>query len=107
MVNENWKISQNYKDTCIELLSENLASFRAKAGITQAELANLIGISRQTYNAIESGQRVMSWNTYLSLLLFFDTKASPHNCVCGLRPIFCPIRAVIKGGNTYSIPALL
>ena len=27
-------------------------------------------------------------------------KASPHNCVCGLRPIFCPIRAVIKGGNT-------
>ena len=34
-------------------------------------------------------------------------KASPHNCVCGLRPIFCSIRAVIKGGNTYSIPALL
>ena len=34
-------------------------------------------------------------------------KAAPHNCVCGLRPIFCPIRAVIKGGNTYSIPALL
>ena len=31
-------------------------------------------------------------------------KASPHNCVCGLRPIFCPIRAAIKGGNTYSIP---
>ena len=44
MVNENWKISQNYKDTCIELLSENLASFRAKAGITQAELANLMSL---------------------------------------------------------------
>ena len=37
----------------------------------------------------------------------FKDKASPHNCVCGLRPIFCPIRAAIKGGNTYSIPALL
>ena len=37
----------------------------------------------------------------------YKIKASPHNCVCGLRPIFCPIRAVIKGGNTYSIPALL
>lgn len=77
MVNENWKISQNYKDTCIELLSENLASFRAKAGITQAELANLIGISRQTYNAIESGQRVM-----LSLVLYGNitqaaTKSGP------------------------------
>ena len=30
-------------------------------------------------------------------------EAAPHNCVCGLRPIFCPIRAVIKGGNIYSI----
>ena len=35
------------------------------------------------------------------------SRASPHNCVCVLRPIFCPIRAGIKGGNTYSIPALL
>ena len=35
------------------------------------------------------------------------SRASPHNCVCGLRPIFRPIRAGIKGGNTYSIPALL
>ena len=45
-----------------------------------------------------------------AILAFFvqvSIKASPHNCVCGLRPIFCPIRAVIKGGNTYSIPALL
>lgn len=85
MVNENWKISQNYKDTCIELLSENLASFRAKAGITQAELANLIGISRQTYNAIESGQRVMSWNTYLSLLLFFGTNNATRSMLRSLN----------------------
>ena len=33
-------------------------------------------------------------------------KATPRNCVCGLRPIFCPIRSGQKGGNTYSIPAL-
>ena len=43
----------------------------------------------------------------LLLLCVVDIKASPHNCVCGLRPIFRPIRAGIKGGNTYSIPALL
>ena len=39
-------------------------------------------------------------------ILYDRIRASPHNCVCGLRPIICPIRAVIKGGNTYSIPAL-
>ena len=73
MISEKWKIDKSYKDTCIELLYENLVSLRAKANITQAEIANLVGISRQTYYAIESGQRTMSWNTYLSLLLFFDT----------------------------------
>lgn len=73
MISEKWKIDKSYKDTCIELLYENLVSLRAKANITQAEIANLIGISRQTYYAIETGQRTMSWNTYLSLLLFFDT----------------------------------
>ena len=45
--------------------------------------------------------------TYIIILTPILSWASPHNCVCGLRPIFCPIRAVIKGGNTYSIPALL
>ncbi len=73
MMEAKWELDRSYKLTCIELLTENLAPLRAKANITQAELANLIGISRQTYYAIETGQREMSGNTYLSLLLFFDT----------------------------------
>lgn len=55
MISEKWKIDKSYKDTCIELLYENLVSLRAKADITQAEIADLIGISRQTYYAIETG----------------------------------------------------
>lgn len=73
MIGDNWKIDNSYKDTCIEMMHEHLVSLRAKADITQAELAHVVGISRQTYYAIETGQRAMSWNTYLSLLLFFDT----------------------------------
>ena len=73
MIEGKWKIDRSYKNICIEMLTENLASLRAKADITQGEISNLIGISRQTYYAIETGQRTMSWNTYLSLLLFFDT----------------------------------
>lgn len=73
MISEKWNIDKSYKNTCIEVLYENLVPLRAKADITQAEIANLVGISRQTYYAIETGQRMMSWNTYLSLLLFFDT----------------------------------
>lgn len=69
MIEGKWKIDRSYKNICIEMMTENLASLRAKADITQGEISNLIGISRQTYYAIETGQRTMSWNTYLSLLL--------------------------------------
>lgn len=85
MISEKWQIDKSYKDTCIELLCENLVSLRAKADITQAEIANLIGISRQTYYAIETGQRTMSWNTYLSLLFFFDTNNSTHSMLRDLN----------------------
>lgn len=78
-VREKWTIDRSYKETCIEVLTESLSSLRAKADITQGELASLIGTSRQTYHAIEAGKRQMSWNTYLSLLLIFDTNNATHN----------------------------
>lgn len=66
MIEGKWKIDRSYKNICIEMMTENLASLRAKADITQGEISNLIGISRQTYYAIETGQRTMSWNLVLS-----------------------------------------
>ena len=53
MIEGKWKIDRSYKNICIEMMTENLASLRAKADITQGEISNLIGISRQTYYAIE------------------------------------------------------
>ena len=84
MIEGKWKIDRSYKNICIEMMTENLASLRAKANITQGEISNLIGISRQTYYAIETGQRTMSWNTYLSLLLFFDTNNSTRSMLRAL-----------------------
>lgn len=49
MIEGKWKIDRSYKNICIEMMTENLASLRAKADITQGEISNLIGISRQTY----------------------------------------------------------
>ena len=55
----------------IDGMENNLPMLRAKLGLTQKDLADIIGVSAFTILAIEKGQRKMTWNTFLSLLLVF------------------------------------
>ena len=73
-----WLLTDAEKDEFIATLTPNLPALRTQADISQEELANLIGISRQTYSAIERKVRRMSWSTYLSLVLFFDHNQKTH-----------------------------
>ncbi len=59
------------REHLIDILSEELPVLRAKIGLSQDEISNIIGVSRQTYNAIETRKRRMSWNTFLSLILLY------------------------------------
>jgi putative transcriptional regulator len=49
---------------------------RAKKNITQAELAKLAGVSRQTINAMELGKYVPSTVLALRLAAIFDVEVS-------------------------------
>lgn len=46
------------KGEAIEILREELPILRAKAKISQEELAQKIGVSRQTYSSIETGKEI-------------------------------------------------
>ena len=70
MSNENM-ISEDKKTALIGILTEELPSLRAKLAITQEDLCGIVGISRQTYSSIETKKRKMSWNVFLSLIMFF------------------------------------
>lgn len=76
---EKLTITEEEKNNFITALTNELPALRAKARIPQEELAKIIGISRQTYGAIERKTRPMSWNTYLSLIWFFDYNKSTHD----------------------------
>lgn len=65
-------ISKIDKEHLINLLTEELPVLRAKIGLTQGDLSSIIGVSRQTYSAFETKKRIMHWNTFLSIVLFFD-----------------------------------
>lgn len=72
-------VDKSEKEELILALTEILPILRADIGISQGELADYIGVSRQTYSALEIGKRQMSWNTFLSLFLFFISNSETNN----------------------------
>lgn len=97
-----WMLTDAEKDGFIASLTANLSALRTQAEISQEELANLVGVSRQTYSAIERKIRRMSWSTYLSLVLFFDHNQKTHRMLRALS-IF-PRQLIVKfnDGTDYS-----
>ncbi len=55
----------------IQVMAQNLPVLRAKLSISQTELAEMIGVTRQTISAAESGARELSWTNFVSLLYIF------------------------------------
>lgn len=76
-----WRFTPEEKEHLIARLTKELPALRGAAKATQDELANAIGVSRQTYCAVEMQKRKMSWNTYMSLILFFDYNPNTHNTI--------------------------
>lgn len=61
------------KKTLTEKLSLELPALRAKMGKSQADMGELIGVSRQTYSMIETQKKEMGWSVYMALILVFST----------------------------------
>lgn len=86
-------LTEREKEIFKQSLAENMQMLRGKLGISQAELAETLGVSRQTINAVENGRQNMSWNLFISLILFF----SYNNDTKKLLPIVgIDIRKTIK-----------
>lgn len=98
--NAKWVIPEEEKKKYIKALAEELPSLRVKVGVPQDELARIIGVSRQTYGAIERRVREMSWSSYLSLILFFDS----HNATHKLRPHGTGIPLLAGTGRVADCP---
>lgn len=73
-----WHFTNEEKANLISRLTKELPALRGAAQASQEEIARAIGVSRQTYGAIEMQKKNMSWNTYMSLILFFDYNPSTH-----------------------------
>jgi DNA-binding XRE family transcriptional regulator len=64
------------KEKLAEKMAEDLMVLRTKLRLKQSELAEKVGVSRQTLLEIEKGKRAMQWNTFLALLSVFREDSS-------------------------------
>ncbi len=64
---------QKKREHLIIALTQNLTVLRTQAELSQEQLASAVDISRQTYSAIETQKRPMSWTVYMALMLFFNS----------------------------------
>ena len=60
--------------TTKEQITNTVSGFRTKKGMTQEELADAVGVSRQTIIAIEKGNYTPSVYLALKIAIFFKTK---------------------------------
>ncbi len=69
------------KEQLVEIMTDWLPVLRASVNMTQIDLCDAIGISRQTYSAIECRKKDMSWTVFLSLFLFFIVNSRSRTLV--------------------------
>ena len=60
------------KDELIMTLTAELPVLRARLGVSQEVMAASIGVSRQTYSAIETRTKKMSWTIFMALVAVLD-----------------------------------
>ena len=65
-------INEKTKQMYLDNMLRNLPVLRAKLGTTQKELADRLGVTRQTITALESGKRTLTWTNYLAMCFVFD-----------------------------------
>lgn len=58
----------NNRKELIKALTLDLPVLRARLSLSQGDIAERIGVSRQTYSGIETGKREMTWQIFMALL---------------------------------------
>ena len=93
------EINEVDREKLMQVLTEELPVLRAKIGISQGDLSNIIGVSRQTYSAIETKKRKMSWNTFLSLVLFFEHNEKTREMLVGIGAFPSSLEQMLNVNN--------
>lgn len=91
--------NQQTKAELMEKLRCELPVLRARLGISQERAAEIIGISRQTYNAIETGKREMTWPIFLSMVAFFQNNKQTEQMLKQIDEFEEKMKSILNSEN--------
>jgi DNA-binding XRE family transcriptional regulator len=84
-LDEGENVDQLERKQLLIKMADNLPVLRTKLGLTQDELAKLVGVSRSTVILFERKQRQMTWNTFLSFILVFSKNSETNKLLSALE----------------------
>ena len=73
------------KETLLENMTVNLPVLRRARGLSQTELAELLGVARATVAVVENRKRKLSWEMYLALVLIFSKNEATEKLLYALN----------------------
>ncbi len=70
-MDKNGLMDQINKEELIDKFIYELPILRARIDMTQDEISEIAGLSRQTYSALETRKRKMTWSNFMALFFVF------------------------------------
>lgn len=95
------------RNELIELLRNELPVLRAKANVSQEEIANRIGVSRQTFSSLETGKRGMSWTVFLALIAFFQNNDNTRQMLDNIEGLSAGLEMLLSSDLKKNAVSLL
>jgi len=97
-------MQEERKKKLIDNLTNSLPVLRTMLHMSQMDLANMVGVSRQQIVAIEGKKRSMTWAMFLSIVLIFKSNEETNQLLSALGIYTEDLDEFIKqhGRNTSS-----
>lgn len=65
-------VNNDFFEISVNCLAKELPILRKMVGLTQKDLGEILGVSRQTITNIESGTSKMKWSLFLAAMFVFS-----------------------------------
>ena len=81
------EISLERKERMINSLTCKLPMIRQVMNISQTELGDMVGLSRQSISSIERGTSKLSWNNYMAIMMFIVANLDNYSALLDINDV--------------------